>query len=84
MPATPAPAAPAPDGGGRAAVLGRLEQVLADEVPGVQLVQVELAELRRQVLLQVSPGAFSYPADITQRPARLGRHFRQLVGAEHD
>src|SRR3984957_15985419 len=60
------------------------EQVLLHEPLGVQILELEVGELRAQPVPQVVLGALGDPAQVTQGPPGLGGHLRQLLRAEDD
>jgi Mrp family chromosome partitioning ATPase len=61
-----------------------VEQVLGHEPLGVQVLHVEVGELRSESFPQVVLGAFGDPAQVTQGPAGLAGDLRQFVRAEDD
>jgi len=60
------------------------EQVFLDEPAWVEVVEVEIGELRAEALPQVGLGSFCDSPQVAQDAAGLGCEFRQLIGAEHD
>jgi len=72
---------------GRAAAVVAVQivhQVLTDEMTRIQVVDVEVAELRAEVILQFHLGAIGHPPQLTQRPAGLRGVLRQLIRSEDD
>jgi hypothetical protein len=58
--------------------------VLLHKPLGVQVLQLEIGELRSQPFPQVVLGALGNPAQVTEGLASLGGDLRQLVRAEDD
>jgi hypothetical protein len=57
--------------------------VLAHEVLGVQVGDVEVLELWTEPVLQVRLGRLGDPAQVAQCPPGLAGHLWQLIGAEN-
>jgi len=70
--------------------LGVVEiEVVIPEVPtyeraGIEVAYVEVAELRSQLLTQVTPGAGGHLADLSKCPAGLRSDLGQPFGTEHE
>jgi len=58
--------------------------VLLDERLRVQVADVEILELRSELLTQLILGVAGDVAEITQHSGSLAREVRQLLGAEQD
>ena len=65
-------------------LIHHVENMLLDQCPRIEVVQVEVGELRTQLAAELAPCVGSHLPDGADHPAGLLRELRQLVGPEDE